>query len=419
MRGVELTVFLLKMALRNLTRHRRRTLITSSVIALGLTFYLVLDALMAGMTEISFGNVVDLEYSHIQVTTQDYWEKREELPLEDLITLDQELVATIAALPNFQGLAPRIKFQANLNNGVDELPITVVGIDPLRESKVFTTADYVVQGQMIENYTSQALIGKRLADLMEFTLGDYLTLVLRSKDGAFNTIEAEIIGVLNTPDPIVNDLVYIPLELAQWGLNLNNQVSEIDIRLSQERAIPLVKTELASTLTQRWPELTVQTWQEAAASVVALSKAQNIENQFIISIILIIAAVGIVNTIILSALERLKETGMMKAMGMKEGEIILVFMLESLGIGLIGGVLGCIFGALGVWLLTVYGIDLAWFGMEEMNIGFPMIGQIYGRWNLSAFIFVFFFGTSVSFLSSILPARWAARKNPIDAIYRR
>lgn len=412
-------MFLVKLALRNLTRHKRRTLITSSVIALGLMLYLVFDSLLIGMAEVSFDNVKDLEYSHLQITTEDYWENRDELPLEDLITVDQELLSMITTLSDLQGIAPRIKFQANLHNGVNELPITVVGIDPINERQVFTTEDYLVQGQMIERDTPQALMGKKLADLMEFFIGDYLTLVFKSEDGAFNTIEAEIVGLMNTSDPIVNDLVYIPLELAQWGLNIDNQVSEIDIRLSKDSAISLGKKELETAFAQKWPGLTVNTWREAAAAVVAMSQAQNIKNQFIIFIILILAAVGIVNTIILSALERLKETGMMKAMGMKEWEIIVAFMLESIGMGVFGGIVGCIFGALGVWLLTVYGVDLAWFGMGEMNIGFPMTGLIYGKWNLSAFSFVFFFGTLIALISSILPARWAARKNPIDAIYKR
>ncbi|MCG8643169.1 MAG: FtsX-like permease family protein, partial [Desulfobacterales bacterium] len=167
------------------------------------------------------------------------------------------------------------------------------------------------------------------------------------------------------------------------------------------------------------PEYIVKSWKESAEGVIAMTKVGDIENQIIISLILIMAAIGIINVIILSAIERLKETGMMKAMGMKESEIIFVYMMESVWIGLIGGFLGVLLGAISVAYFVNYGIDMTMFGIMDMNYGIPIVNVIYGSWNPGAFIFVFFFGGIVALFSSILPARWAARKDPIDAIYQR
>lgn len=413
-------MFLVKLALKNLTRHKRRTLVTASVIALGLFMFVVIDSLMAGMEEKSFNNIIDLETGHIQLTHPAYWEEREQLPLENLFFMDPLLKETVQSMPHFGGMASRFKFPANLNNGVDELPIVAVGMEPAEEAEVLTIAEFVVEGKMPEPGEYQAVLGKSLADLMDLQIGDTLTLVLRTKDGTFNTLDAEIVGLLHTSHPTINDsMVFVPLNLAQQVLNLEGYVSEVMVRLEDKKYTETAAAELNQALGSERPDVSAHTWRESAQAMIAMGEAQDIENAVIISIILILAAAGIINTVILSALERLEETGMMKAMGMREREIIFVYVAEAAGIGLLGGIIGCALAALGVWLLTDFGIDLSWFGMGDFDWGIPIAGKFYGAWNFGAFTFSFFFGFAVALLSSILPARWAARKDPIKAIYHR
>jgi putative ABC transport system permease protein len=129
--------------------------------------------------------------------------------------------------------------------------------------------------------------------------------------------------------------------------------------------------------------------------------------------------VGIINNIILSALERTAEIGMMKALGMREWEIIFVFMVEATGIGIVGGLMGCLLGAAGVGWLVKYGYDVSSAGLDISQYGIPLLNKIYGVWNYSAFVFILFFGIMVALFSSIAPALWAAGKDPVKAIYHR
>lgn len=413
-------MFLVRLALKNLTRHKRRTLITASVIALGLFIYVVIDSLMAGMEQMSFDNIINLDSGHIKVTDKAYWDERKRTPLMNLLTLDNTLVEVLQNTPHFNAMAPRLKFAANLNNGVDELPVTVIGIDPAQDAKVFTWQKDLVEGAGFAAGEAKALIGKNLAELMELQVGDYLTLVMKTKEGSFNTIDAEISGFLQTGDPNINDgTVMVPLDVAQKATNLANQVSEVAIRLDREKYVNAAVEILAQSLATSEPKLVAQPWKESAQSVIAMSKAQAIETKVEFTIILIIAAVGIINTIILSALERLEETGMMKAMGMREREIIFIYVVEAVGIGLVGGLIGCALGALGVVFLRTVGLDLNWFGAGDINYGIPISSKFYGAWNISAFVFTFFYGFIVALITSILPARWAARKDPVEAIYHR
>jgi putative ABC transport system permease protein len=136
------------------------------------------------------------------------------------------------------------------------------------------------------------------------------------------------------------------------------------------------------------------------------------------TIILLIAAIAIINTVILAALERMEEIGMMKAMGLQTKEVIYTFVLESTGIGILGGICGLLLGLAGVGLFTIVGVDFSAI-IDMTPYGIPVVGKIYGVWNPASFVTVFAFGVIVSLFASILPAYWAADKDPVKAIYSR
>ncbi|KXS40343.1 MAG: hypothetical protein AWU54_2012 [Candidatus Frackibacter sp. T328-2] len=412
-------MFLIRLALKNLTRHKRRVLITASIIAFGIAVFLIYDSVQIGINKLSFNNIRNLETGDLQVVNKDYWKEREELPLKNLVSQRKELMITIKKIPNFKAMAPQLKFSANLNNGLDQLPIIAYGVEPRLHQEVFTTEKYLVEGSMLSSGKYEAVLGKRLAKLMEFKVGDYLTLLFKTGEGTFNTIDARITGLLHTNNPEVNkNFVYIPLDIAQQALNLKGKVSQIVVNLGQNEKTEEITKRLTQKLSQKDKDLTAHSWREFAGEVIALSKAENVEKSVMMSVILLIAAVGIVNTIILSSLERTKEIGMMKALGLREREIILVFVIEAVGIGLIGGLIGSMLGSFGILYLNIYGVKLASLGGIS-DWGLPIMGRLYGYWNPSAFIFVIAFGLIVSLLASILPAYWAARKDPVEAIYDR
>ncbi|ADL11922.1 ABC transporter permease [Acetohalobium arabaticum] len=414
-----LLIFFIRLALKNLTRHKRRVLVTASIIALGIAIFLIYDSIQIGINELSFNNIKNLETGDLQVVNKDYWTKREELSLRNLIHQEQDLLQIIRKTPYFEALSSQLKFSANLNNGTDELPVVACGIDPYQHKKVFTTEDYLVEGRMLENGRYEAVLGKKLADLMELKIGDYLTLLFRTPQDTFNTIDVEIVGLVHTNNPDVNNnLVYLPLETAQQALNLNNRVSQIVVKLNYDGKAVEAAEELSTELTNYNQKLTAHSWRDSAGEVIAMSKVETIEKLIMMSAILLIAAVGIVNTIILSSLERTKEIGMMKALGLKEREIVLTFIGEAIGIGLIGGFIGSLIGIIAIFYLNTQGLDLSVFGGVE-DWGLPIMSKLYGHWNPPAFLFVNAFGIIVSFLASILPARWAARKDPVEAIYDR
>ena len=415
-------MFLTKLAFKNLVRHRNRTLITAIIIAFAIFFYILMDSLIGGMTEMSYENIIDYEAGHLQIVIQDYWEEEEELPLDNLISTDEQVMKIVGDVYQNALSSPELNFSARLNNGINELPVVGKGINPEYLLEVFSLQDKFVEGSMFLSGENKAVLGKRLADLLKLEPGDYITLLVKDKNETFNTIDAEISGLLHTGNPNVNNnYIYLPLDIVQQSLNVVNQVSKVIVRLENKDLAVELSNQLEDNLKIIDSSLQVYSWEELEA--VSVAGAKQMGNQMILAIILMIAAIAIINTVILAALERMGEIGMMKAMGLQRKEIIYTFVLESTGIGILGGLIGLVLGVFGVWIFRIYGIDWgAMMGMENMNMstfGIPVLGKMYGVWNPAAFISVFMFGIIVSLLASILPAYWAASKDPIKAIYHK
>lgn len=412
-------MFLTKLSFKNLVRHRNRTLITASIIAFAIFYYILFDSLIAGMTEMSYNNIINYEAGHLQLATENYWEEKNDLPLEDLLVAEQEVMSAVRNRPGYIGSSPELNFQARLNNGINELPVIGKGIIPDRFTDVFEMEGQFVDGEIFTDGEYKAVMGKRLADLLKLKIGDYIILLVKDKNETFNTIDVEISGLVHTGNPNVNrNIVYLPLDIVQQALNVENQISKVIIRLENKEMASGIANKLETDLKTINKNLNVYTWSELEA--ISIAGAKQLGNKIIMTIILIIAAIAIINTVILAALERMNEIGMMKAMGLQVKEIVYTFVLESTGIGLLGGIYGVMMGAVGVWFLSQYGIDFAGLtGIDNAAFGIPVIGKMYGVWNISAFIEVFSFGVIVSLLSSILPGYWAARKDPVKAIYYR
>ncbi|MFW5991696.1 MAG: ABC transporter permease, partial [Halanaerobiaceae bacterium] len=349
-------MFLTKLAFKNLVRHRNRTIITAVIIAFAIFFYILMDSMIAGMTEMSHENIIDYEAGHLQVVRQEYWQEKDDLPLENLLSVDQRLMTEMKGIDGYRASSEELTFLARLNDGRNELPVMGKGIIPDKFQEVFAVENQFVEGTMFSTGEYKVVLGKRLADLLKLEKDDYITLLVKDKNETFNTIDVEISGLIHTGNPNVNrNIVYLPLDIVQEALNTDNQVSKLIVSLENKDLAARSADSLENNLKEIDSDLAVYSWEELEA--VSVAGAKNMGNKLILAIILIIAAIAIINTVILGALERMEEIGMMKAMGLQRKEIVYTFVLESTGIGILGGIIGLILGVFGVWIFTIYGID--------------------------------------------------------------
>ena len=415
-------MFSIRLGLKNLLRQKRRNVITILIIGFAFFGYLFVESMMDGLTNMSFDNIKNFETGDVQIAHPDYWEEREELPLENLIDWNSQLEETIRQTRDVAGVSPELRFSANLNNGIDEMGVIGLGIVPEKYNEVFQTQDYFLDGSIAALSENKAVIGDRLAELMDLQMNDYIILLVRTKEDTFNTIDVEIGGIVRTLNPVMNsNIVLLSLNTAQLSLNVEDQVSTISLKSATEQDNIIIQS-LNQNLQNQNFSLKAFSWQESAKTLITYSRMEKQAVAAIMSIVLLIGMVGIINNIVLSSLERTSEIGMMKALGMKEWEIVFVFMIEATGIGILGGFAGCLMGFIGVRWLVNDGFDLtALYGnlFDWAEYGIPIMDKIYGVWNYNTFSYIFFLGIFVSILSSILPAYWAANKDPVEAIYRR
>jgi len=204
-------------------------------------------------------------------------------------------------------------------------------------------------------------------------------------------------------------------------LNVDDKITTISLKTSSGQEDSIIQS-LNQTLQEEDFSIKAFSWQESAENLITYSRMEKQAVAAIMSIVLLIGMVGIINNIVLSSLERKSEIGMMKALGMKEWEIVFVFMIEATGIGILGGLAGCLLGFIGVrWLVNDGFVLTALYGnlYDWAEYGIPIMDKVYGVWNYDTFSYIFFLGILVAILSSIIPAYWAANKDPVDSIYHR
>lgn len=411
--------YIAELAARNLWRHRRRTTITAAAVAVGLSMFILIDSLLVGAEEESNRNLIWYETGAAQVIHDAYLAERDDRPLRYVIENPEEIEARLEET----GLSTtqRTVFSAELIVFRDPFPedgsvvVTAYGIDPDDDAEVYRLPDALESGTFIEAGENRALIGAWLAEDIGAEVGYPITLVTRTRDGYFQTIDLEIAGILRTPNPIVNrSAVFLPLDLANTYLQMERAVTEISVASLPGASLP----ELTDVMQQRLAgiaDISVADWRALAADAVALVEAKDAGSGVIIFLVFVIAAIGISNTILMSIIERTRELGMMRAMGMRNREITVTLLAEAAGIGLIGGLIGLAGGAAVTLYLVEVGIDYGPI-LRDMDVGYRLAGRLYGVWNPAAFVQALVVGIVISVATAAVPVRRALRMSVIDSL---
>jgi ABC-type lipoprotein release transport system permease subunit len=425
------------LALKNLRRYGRRTVITAAAIAVGLAMYLVLDSMLLGIERESEINLIRYETASAAAMTEAYWEERDERPLEHLIEEPQAVIEELeaAGVPATR----RTVFPAELVVDRDPYPEDgslqglIHAIDPDQNDAVLDLRDSVTEGQYLQADEHGVVIGAWLADKLGAEVGYPLTIVTRTREGFYQTLDLEITGILNSPNPVVNRSgIYISYHTADTFLQMDGAASEILMRFpgyvdAEERAAEL-EARLAGADAGAGagagagasagvlPELTVQSWKKLAADFVALAEAKSAGSGVILFLVFVIAAVGISNTMLMAVFERVREIGMLRALGMKDGHIRQLFLFEAAGIGLLGAAIGLLLGAAGVHFMVSTGLDFTWM-FREMDLGYRSVGIMYGVWHPAAFLQAFLIGVGLAVAMAYIPTRHALKVDIPTALH--
>jgi ABC-type lipoprotein release transport system permease subunit len=311
--------------------------------------------------------------------------------------------------------ARRVVFGGELFFGEGSLFVKAVALDPASDGRVFRLAQTVVQGRYLQARRPEVLLGEWLARDLGAAVGDWVTIRARSRYGAFQTLDLEVVGVLNCPNPMINQgLVFLPLDIADQALEMEGGVNEIALAFPEWQDPAPRLAEIRRSLAG-FPELVVADWQELAKDFLAIAEGKRAGTSMLLLLIFIIAAVGITNTMLMAVFERVREIGMMRALGMKDGAIRLAFLLEAGGIGLAGSAVGLALGAALNWYMVRWGLDLGgWIG--EMQIGYRVHSIFHSAWHPQALVGALVFGVLASMVISFIPSSRALKMRITDCL---
>jgi len=351
-----MTGMLASIAFRNVLRHRARTLITALVLTVGLGTFIFFDALLAGMDRMTIDSMTDYTESSLRVMTPGYRKEMRAFPLDFGIVDPEGVMGRIAGVvPAAKAIAPRTSFIGYASNRIDSLPVIGTAIDPTRDAAVFKLSEYVKEGRWLapETAENEVLLGKGLAADLGLGVGDWLVLSARAANDTLNADEFRIAGILDVPaQEVTQSGVYLSYKTAKALLGETLPVTAIAVALPKRVTLDaeLAESERAADAVRKAiPGIEAIPIAEAAKDYMAMRAMKAKYSSMIILVVLLIAGVGIVNTVLMSVYARIKEIGVLRAYGMTPRQIRSLFSLEGMMIGAIGSLGGVAFGGLLVW----------------------------------------------------------------------
>lgn len=403
----------LRLAWRNIWRHRRRTLIIVLAMSLTLALMMFYDGLMNGFTDAIYGNAVKVLGGNIQVHARDYRAQASSLPLLPLAD-PQAVIKAAEANPLTLAATQRISTGGLVTSREGAFAVGITGVEPEKEQAVNIIGQYVKSGRNLNTSdTDSILIGKGLADAMNVQVGDRITMVGHTQHQQIRQRTMTIVGIFDLGmTDIEKQTVYISLGEAQSLFDLPGQTTEIAIFLQKIGTEAGVIESLKAGLSDYEIESFQANYPELASAINSKNGVMDIFSIIIIGI----AGVGILNLLLMAVYERTREIGVLGAIGFKAHQIALLFILEGTMIGLVGTMAGIVLGLAINGALMKVGLD---FGSMSQAASYMALikGKVYPTWGIEKLVFRASMVAIISALAAVLPAFEAAQREPAEALH--
>jgi ABC-type lipoprotein release transport system permease subunit len=403
----------IKMAWRNMWRNWRRTLIASVAIVLGMVLLIFMDATIRGSDQAIYSNAVRLYGGNVQIHAPGFRDKSTRLPLLPLDDADI-VIAKVNDEPHVVNVSKRISTGGMVSSREGSYPVSITAIQPESEAPVSLVAEHISEGRFLtDDDGDNILIGQEMANLLNVGVGDRITLVGKRKDESMRQRTMTVVGIFNLGlGDAEKGLVYINLPVAQTLYNLRDQETEVAITLEeigQEGA-------LIASLEPGLSNYEIDSFYDLRPEIGEVLAQKGAFTQILGFIVLLMASIGILNLMLMAVYERTREMGVLAALGMKGRQLMGLFLLEGMFIGVIGAIIGMIVSWLLVTAVARVGID---YSMAEGTGDITaLIGnRLYPSIPIENIIF---YGIAVVFIAavaSLIPAWQASRNEPAESLH--
>jgi len=409
-----------KIALRNLMRYKRRTLLTSMLITLGVLMVILFSGLAGSFKEMMIGQITDSNLAQMQIHKKGYVSSIDTSPLN--LSINQKGYKKIEKVlkenPDVEAYSPRIKLSAMLSNFKETTNIRLNAIDPKKEIKVCPNVSDRMRfsGSEIPDILlkpGEIIIPEKLAKGLKIKIGDPVVLVANNKDGSVNGLNFTVAGVIESLVGPQGKEGYMHIKDARSLLRMEKpEIIEIALRIKEFDKLDDVYAGLKSALAEFKNKkgklaFEIHTWEKLSpfANIARMIDFMTISMKLIMIAIVLIS---VLNVMMMSVYERVREIGTMSAIGTAPGKIMGLFLAEGLSLGLISTLVGNIIGIVGIYFLNIYKIPFA-FGRNTIYLLSPTI-------SLSELVWVTAIVLLISVFATLQPAYKASKMEPVDAL---
>lgn len=398
----------IKIALRSITRHRLRSILSIGMIAGAVTSIILFHGLADFVIQAIKNIAAETQYGNMQIAREKYWSPGKESRKERLFNLD-ELTKLKETHPEILKISGRLSFFGLISNGDLSVGGKIIGVDPAGEPN-FIKSMRTMSGEFFTDKNArEGMIGQLLAKQMNVKTGDNITVLTNTVDGVMNAMDLKISGIFSASiDEIDSQVIYIPLALTQTILDTPN----VDIAVLKFKELPMAEAEAPQINTELKNEntnLRGRHWRDLAILFRQVEKFYAVENRLIECILLALMFLGILNSVSMTVVERTGEIGTLRSFGESRSDIIGQFILESFLLT----VMGVILGTLTAWAIIQI-IHFSRIVTEMPGASVPFVLQL--NFLFSSVIYASFLALTTAVIATYIPAKRAANMNIVDAL---
>ena len=405
--------YLIEYSIKNLTRNKRRTLLTLFAIGFAVFFMILGNSYFSGIVSDLIQTAVR-ENGHIILQKKSYTKKERLAPLDESINNPKEIIDELMKDKIVSLASERIFFGGFFIKNDESIASFGQAFSIENEKDTVKLQNHIIEGSYFTREGKEIIIGVEIAKVLGVKKqGEIVTLLTRDINGSFSGGKFKVSAIIDMGTKMGNKVFYIPLSNAYKMLKNTDSPQKIVIYLKDYNKIKKYKSALMKNPLIINNELDVLSVNEIGVfkSVFSILK-------FLIPIIFsffaIIALLTIINTMMMTVLERTGEIGVLQALGIKRGLVAATFIFESLTIGIIGSIIGGIISSAVVFIFSIKGIHIGSHVANGMPIAMKSV--IYPEFSLKLIFQIIILGIFISFLAGIIPALKALKLNPAKAI---
>jgi len=409
---------LLLLAIRNLFRNTRRTLITVAAIAFGLGLVHTTITLQTGQ----YADMVRIGVSslagHVVVQAKGYQEEQDS---DLVVTKESEVVDRLRATFPDAVVAPRLMLGGLLTSARGSVGVLLGGIDPQAEATVQDLDDKLKSGAWLSGDDDRGiLVGVELAESLDVEVGDKVVYLGQHGEQTEMTSRLfRVAGIFRTGGAELDGFAaFAPISAVQEVFGTPDVANQVTLHLANPDDADAATEKVRAMFSDR-ADLEVLHWKEAISDIWGLIQVDKVAGDVELGILWIIVSMGVLNTVLMSALERTREFGVMLSLGMKPGRLAALILLEGATLGVIGSMLGVVVGLGLSWPLVEYGLDYSgFFGSDTFEAaGMALSSVVHGRIDPVRMASYTLVAIAFTTLAAVYPAWHVSRLRPVEAMH--